>query len=185
MDLVILTEIFCQKDLDNKDFNILNIIIDYKNSIEEYENLFFNNLIFDYPLQFYEKIFNKKFIDIFNEDIDVQTRKNILKEYNLEIFDLEIIPIVIKHKIDDVFHFKWVGLQLDKYTLTSKTINIQKIYNYLISSDKKTFYFNEIIEIFVKERICYHCFLKDLNTDLDDVFLIDLLARISDIDGTH
>jgi len=184
MDYILstLTDIFCQRNLENKEFNILKIIIDYKKSIEDYESFFFNNLIFNYPLQFYEKIFNKNFIDIFNKDINSHIRMNLLKEYNLEIFDLEIIPIVIKHKYNDEYHFKWIGLHLDKEVLTSKTLNIIKIYNYLINSDKKLFYFNEIIEIFIKEQICYHCFLKDLNTDIDDVFLNDLLSRISNID---
>jgi hypothetical protein len=184
-DLILLTDIFSQKDLLHKDFNILDIIIDYKHSIENYEEIFFNNLIFDYPLQFYEKIFNKNFIDIFNEDIEVEKRIQFLKDYNLEIYDLEKIPIVMKDINDKgEFIFKWIGLKLNKYSLCTRTVNLKKIYQYLIDTDKKMFYFHEVIDIFVKERICYHCFLKDLNTDLDDVFLNDLLSRISDIDNT-
>jgi len=185
-DLILLTDIFSQKNLEYKDFNILNIILDYKHSIETYEEIFFNNLIFDYPLQFYEKIFNKKFVDIFNEDIEVKKRIKLLKDYNLEIYDLEKIPIVIKNINDKgEYVFKWVGLKLNKYSLCSRTINLKKIYQYLIDIDKKIFYFHEVIDIFVKERICYHCFLKDLNTDLNNVFLNDLLSRISDIDNQN
>lgn len=185
-DLALLTDIFLLKNLDIKDFNVLNIIIDYKYSIENYEQIFFNNLIFDYPLQFYEKIFNKKFVNIFDEDLSVQKRINILKDYNLEIYDLEKIPIVIKNINDkNEYIFKWIGLKLNKYSLCTRTLNLNKIYKHLIKIDKKIFYFHEIIAIFVKERICYHCFLKDLNTDLDDVFLNDLLSRISDIDNQN
>jgi len=185
-DLKLLTDIFILKDLEHKDFNILNIIIDYKHSIENYEEIFFNNLIFDYPLQFYEKIFNKKFIDVFNDDLNIKERINILKNYNLEIYDLEKIPIVIKDINDKgEYIFKWIGLKLNKYSLCTRTVNLKKIYQYLIDSDKTIFYFHEVIAIFVKERICYHCFLKDLNTDLDDVFLNDLLQRISDIDNQN
>lgn len=185
-DSTLLTEIFSQKDLQHKDFNILSIIIDYKHSIEKYEEIFFNNLIFDYPLQFYEKIFNKKFVDLFDSKSNVKKKINILKDYNLEIYDLEIIPIVIKDINDEGdFVFKWIGLKLNKYSLCTRTINLQKIYKHLINIDKKIFYFHEIIAFFVEERICYHCFLKDLNTDLDDVFLNDLLTRISDIDNQN
>jgi len=185
-DLGLLTDIFLLKDLEHKEFNVLNIIIDYKHSMEKYEQIFFNNLIFDYPLQFYEKIFNKKFVDVFNEDLSVQKRINILKDYNLEIYDLEKIPIVIKDINDKgEYIFKWIGLKLNKYSLCTRTLNLNKIYKYLIDTDKNIFYFHEVIAIFVKERICYHCFLKDLNTDLDDVFLNDLLSRISDIDNQN
>jgi hypothetical protein len=185
-DLELLTDIFSLKDLEHKDFNVLNIIIDYKHFMENYEQEFFNNLIFDYPLQFYEKIFNKKFVDIFDEKFSVQKRINILKDYNLEIYDLEKIPIVMKDINDKgEYIFKWIGLKLNKYSLCTRTLNLNKIYKYLIDTDKKLFYFHEVIAIFVKERICYHCFLKDLNTELDDVFLNDLLSRISDIDNQN
>ena len=55
-DLNILTDIFISKNFEIKDFNVLEIIIKYKHSMENYEKMFFNNLIFDYPFQFYEKI---------------------------------------------------------------------------------------------------------------------------------
>ena len=185
-DLNILTDIFISKNFKIKDFNILKIIIDYKHSIENYEKMFFNNLIFDYPFQFYEKIFNKSFIDIFNEKIDVDERINILKDYNLEIYDLEKIPIVIKDVNDEgEFVFKWIGLKINKYSLCTSNINLKKIYQYLINSNENIFYYNEIIKIFIEERICYHCFIKDLNTDLDDVFLNELLSSISDINSNN
>ena len=115
-DLNILTDIFISKNFRIKDFNILEIIIDYKHSIEDYEKMFFNNLIFDYPYQFYEKLFNKKFVDIFDDKIAVEERIKILKDYNLEIYDLEKIPIVIKDVNDEgEFVFKWIGLKINKY----------------------------------------------------------------------
>lgn len=187
-DLNVLTDIFILKNFKIKDFNILEIIIDYKHSMENYEKMFFNNLIFDYPYQFYEKLFNKKFVDIFDDKIAMEERIKILKDYNLEIYDLEKIPIVIKDINDDgEFVFKWIGLKINKYSLCTSNINLQKIYQHLINSNKYIFYYNEIIEIFIKERICYHCFLKDLNTDLDDVFLNELLSSVSDInnDNSH
>jgi hypothetical protein len=188
-DLNILTDIFISKNFRIKDFNILEIIIDYKHCMENYEIMFFNNLIFDYPYQFYEKLFNKKFVDIFDDKIDVEDRIKILKDYNLEIYDLEKIPIVIKDVNDEgEFVFKWIGLKINKYSLCTSNINLQKIYRYLIDkSDKNIFYYNEIIEIFIEERICYHCFLKDLNTDLDDVFINELLSSVSNInnDNSH
>ena len=52
-DLNVLTDILILKNFKIKDFNILEIIIDYKHSMENYEKMFFNNLIFDYPYQFY------------------------------------------------------------------------------------------------------------------------------------
>jgi hypothetical protein len=132
-DLELLTDIFSLKDLEHKDFNVLNIIIDYKHFMENYEQEFFNNLIFDYPLQFYEKIFNKKFVDIFDEKFSVQKRINILKDYNLEIYDLEKIPIVMKDINDKgEYIFKWIGLKLNKYSLCTRTLNLNKIYKYLI-----------------------------------------------------
>lgn len=187
-DLNVLTDILILKNFKIKDFNILEIIIDYKHSMENYEKMFFNNLIFDYPYQFYEKLFNKKFVDIFDDKIAMEERIKILKDYNLEIYDLEKIPIVIKDiNDDDEFVFKWIGLKINKYSLCTSNINLQKIYQHLINSNKYIFYYNEIIEIFIKERICYHCFLKDLNTDLDDVFLNELLSSVSDInnDNSH
>jgi len=187
-DLNVLTDILILKNFKIKDFNILEIIIDYKHSMENYEKMFFNNLIFDYPYQFYEKLFNKKFVDIFDDKIAMEERIEILKDYNLEIYDLEKIPIVIKDiNDDDEFVFKWIGLKINKYSLCTSNINLQKIYQHLINSNKYIFYYNEIIEIFIKERICYHCFLKDLNTDLDDVFLNELLSSVSDInnDNSH
>lgn len=185
-DLNVLTDILILKNFKIKDFNILEIIIDYKHSMENYEKMFFNNLIFDYPYQFYEKLFNKKFVDIFDDKIAMEERIKILKDYNLEIYDLEKIPIVIKDINDDgEFVFKWIGLKINKYSLCTSNINLQKIYQHLINSNKYIFYYNEIIEIFIKERICYHCFLKDLNTDLDDVFLNELLSSVSDINNDN
>tara|TARA_B110001454_G_C12709508_1_gene430114 strand:- start:785 stop:1393 length:609 start_codon:yes stop_codon:yes gene_type:complete len=186
-DLNILTNIFISKNFKIKDFNILEIIIEYKHSMENYEKMFFNNLIFDYPLQFYEKIFNKNFVDIFDDKIDIEHRINILKDYNLEIYDLEKIPIVIKDINDDgEFIFKWIGLKINKYSLCTSNINLQKIYRCLIDkNDQSIFYYNEIIKIFIEERICYHCFLKDLNTDLDDVFINELLSSVSDINNKN
>ena len=171
-DLNILTDIFISKNFEIKDFNVLEIIIKYKHSMENYE-----------------KIFNKKFADIFDDKIDVEHRINILKNYNLEIYDLEKIPIVIKDINDDgEFIFKWIGLKINKYSLCTSNINLRKIYRYLIDkSDQSIFYYDEIIKIFIEERICYHCFLKDLNTDLDDVFINELLSSVSNInnDNSH
>lgn len=169
-------------NLKNIEINIINIIIDYKKNIEEYELTFFNNLPDLIDKRYLNIYYNKDFSNIYDNQIDIKQKIKIFQEMNLEIYDIELSTAIIIKKKNNNYYYKWLIFKSNIYeNYINDGIVISFFKNILKISNKKIYYFNDILNISNDYRICLHCIIKEYilySNEYNNIFLNEIKEKI-------
>lgn len=175
--------------LKNIEPNIINLINDYKHSIEKYELDFFDNLPDYIDERYLNCYYNFDFKNLFNENISINDKLKILNQLDIEIYDIENNVAIEVLYTDDNYFFKWKLFKSDIYENNINALPIRHLKHFMLLSNKNinrknnifTFTLNELIKITNTFGICLHCVLKDYinnTTEKDNNFINKLKLKL-------
>lgn len=156
-------------NLKNVEYKIINLINEYKESIEKYELDFFKNLPDYIDERYLNLYYDYNFTNLFKDNISLYEKVRTLEKLDIEIFDIKNnIAITVKYT-DESYFFKWNMFKSDNYENNINTTAIRIFKHFMLVSKKNleretdifVFTLDEIINIATSNYICLHCILKD------------------------
>lgn len=176
--------------LKNIEPTIINIINEYKDSIEREEIAFFQNLPDYIDERYLNSYYKKDFSPLFNEGLDIQQKIHALNELGVEIYDIKN-NVAITIKLDPNKHkYRWDMFKSKKYETEITSTPIRHFKHYLLVHDNHmkrnsrnniiTYTLDEVIEIATSKAICLHCITKDymLQSIEENEFMKELKEKL-------
>lgn len=179
-------------NLENIEPKIIDLINEYKHSIESYELNFFQNLPDYIDERYLNMYYHYDFKKLFQEEISLDEKLHILNELDIEISDIQNNDAIEVKYTHESYFFKWKMFKSNIFENHIDTTAIRHFKHYMLVSKKNkrinkedefynfTFTLDEIIKIATSNCICLHCILKDFmnqTNETDNNFINELREK--------